>query len=66
MLEVVWRIVLLINDAMYNITKITHFRVANTRGLNLHIKNSTKCETVARIHDAQVAKVWNNVANCDR
>jgi len=45
---------------MYNITKIPHFRVANTRGLNLHIKHSTKCESVARIQDTQLAKVWKN------
>jgi len=42
---------------MYNITKIQHFRVASTWGLNLRIKHSTKCETVARIQDSQMAKV---------
>ena len=46
---------------MYNITKIPHFRVANTRGLNLHIKHSTKCESVAKTHDKHVIKLWTNV-----
>jgi hypothetical protein len=50
---------------IYNITKIQHFRVANTWGLNVHMKNSTKCETVARIQDTQAAELWNNVAKCD-
>jgi hypothetical protein len=51
---------------MYDVTKIQHFRVASTQGLNLHMKHSTKCETVARIQDNHVAKVWNNVVNCGR
>jgi len=29
------------------------------------MKNSTKCETVARIQDTQAAELWDNVANCD-
>ena len=36
------------------------FRSANIARLNLHIKQSTKCETVAKIQDTYVAKLWSN------
>ena len=29
-------------------------------GLNLYIKHSTVCETVAKVKDKQVAKLWSN------
>jgi hypothetical protein len=36
------------------------FRLANRGRLNLRIKHSHKCETVAKIQDTQVAKLWSS------
>jgi hypothetical protein len=36
------------------------FRAANMGSGNLHIKRRTKCETVAKIQDTQVASLWIN------
>ena len=35
-------------------------RSAKVGGLNLYIEHSTKSETVAKIQDKQVAKLWSN------
>jgi hypothetical protein len=35
-------------------------RSANIRRLNLRIKRRTKCETVAKIQDKKVARLWSN------
>jgi hypothetical protein len=37
------------------------FRSANVGRLDLHIKHSTECETVAKIEDTRVAKLRNGV-----
>jgi hypothetical protein len=36
------------------------FMLANIERLNLHIKHRNKCETVAKIQDTRVAKLWGN------
>jgi hypothetical protein len=46
---------------MYSmIQKIYNFRSANIVRLNLYRKHSTKCETVVKIQDKQLAKLWSN------
>jgi len=47
---------------MYSIIqKLFNFRLANIGRLNLHRKHGTKCETVTKIKDKLVAKLW----HCD-
>ena len=41
----------------YNTKTIKHFRVANIGRLSMYTKHSTKCETVTKIQDKQVAKL---------
>jgi len=44
---------------MYSIIqKLCNFRSVNVGRLNLHRKHDTKCETVTKIKDKQVAKLW--------
>jgi hypothetical protein len=44
---------------MYSmIQKLFIFRSANIGRLNLHRNNDTKCETVRKIKNKQVAKLW--------
>ena len=42
----------------YDTETIQLFKLANIGWLNLHIKHSTECETLTKIHDTQVAKLW--------
>jgi len=42
----------------YDTKPIKHIRLANRGRLSLYTKHSTLCETVAKIQDTQVAKLW--------
>ena len=52
-------VVLLMNEDFHTRT-IQIFRLANIGRLNLHKKLVTKCETVAKVLDKWVAKLWSN------
>ena len=60
-MEKSWRsfgqqVILLINENCYK--NYRTLILPNIGRLNLYIKRSTKCEVVAKIQDAHVAKLW--------